>query len=65
MEYFPTLKKKSVILNVVKNLFADMHRRQKSLRIDASYLSMTSYKTEVIPNLFRDPTGQVTRMMYT
>jgi hypothetical protein len=26
---------------------------------------MTSYKTEVVLNLFQDPTGQVDRMKYT
>jgi hypothetical protein len=32
---------------------------------DASCLPMTCCKTEVILNLFQDPTGQVTRMIYT
>ncbi|MCS3737143.1 hypothetical protein FHS10_005112 [Mucilaginibacter dorajii] len=34
--------------------------------IASSYLlPMTGCKTEIMPNVFRAPTGQVTRMMYT
>jgi hypothetical protein len=61
----PTHLKIQYVIGSITNDLLVMPLRRDSTRADASLLSRISYKTEVVLNLFQDPTGPVDRMKYT